>query len=51
MEVEMGFVLSFTLFVVIAYLVGFMAGLLLGVVWVLLVEGVRWISSTPRHHN
>ena len=39
----MGILLTFTIIVTMAYLVGFMAGLLLGVIMVLLVEGLRSI--------
>lgn len=39
----MGILLAFTIVVTMTYLVGFMAGLLLGVIWVLLVEGLKRI--------
>ncbi len=39
----MGFLLTITIIVALSYLVGFVIGLLLGVAWVLVKEGIKWM--------
>ena len=44
-EIEMGILLTITIIVAMAYLVGFMVGLILGAIWLLLGEGLNSIFS------